>query len=59
MKETKAVVRWHDGTYDSQRLCIECHQLPCNYTVYSDYYKEVIVRQSYGNIYEESSDESI
>jgi hypothetical protein len=54
---TKSVVRWHDGTYDSKRVCMECGQVDCQYPVYPDYYKEIVVRKSYYKLYEENRDE--
>ncbi len=54
----KATVRWHDGTYDSKRICVECGKMNCKYPVYPDYYKEIVVRKSYYKTFEEDIDDT-
>ena len=39
----QCVVRWQDGSHDSNRICELCHKFDCKYPVYKDFYKEVKV----------------
>jgi hypothetical protein len=40
-------IRWQDGTFDRSRTCIECGKDNCQYPVYKERYKEIVVSKSY------------
>lgn len=46
---SKCVVRWHDGSHDNNRTCLDCGLENCPNPVYKDYYKEIITKKSYWN----------
>jgi hypothetical protein len=48
-------VRWADGTYDAQRICILCDTETCKDPVYKDCYKEIVTKKSYWNWMEQNN----
>lgn len=41
MSDLKASVRWADGSFDSNRECVECGLTTCVNPVYNDYYRTI------------------